>query len=493
MSKDVRIKTASSWQKDYVFSTITLLANTLIPLIIYPYLTRVLLVENLGKYNFAFSIASLFQLAAQLGLPYYGAREIAKVSHNPIELKKTAGELMGLSFVTGLVFMIIYVLAIVFVPQIHAEKTLFINIGLMVFLAPMVLNWLFQGLQEFKYIALRMVVFRTLGVVLMFVFVRDAGDYAIYGLIIAFVMAGHFPFNLAKTKKAIGSLPLSFKFKKHIAPALLTLPVTVVNIVLIQVSSIMLGFLSTDADVAFFSIPAQIIMVISSLLISLSYVMVPTLTKLLISQDKKEYLKTTKSVMNLSWFLVIPICAGLFMISKDVVVLFAGQQYAAAALTMKIAAFRVIAIAISSFVGSQVLLCNGEEKKLCLSLVLGVLVMVALNLILIPRYGHVGAMIGTVAAEYALAAIQIMLAKKYLSIDMFLTKPLLRYVLIVLLFIPICWGIEVLDLSAALTSVYAIGACALVYFGALFALKDKILLEVINKIFKRPKQAEPLN
>ena len=489
MSKNEKSKSAASWQKDYIYSTVTLLAKTLIPLITYPYLTRVLLVDNLGKYNFAFSIARLLHFVVQLGLPYYGAREVAKVSHDPIRLKQTTGELFGLSVVTGLVFSALYVLAIFFVPQISAEKALFAGLGFMVLLAPLLLNWLFQGVQEFKFMATRVVIFRIIGVVLMFVFVKKPSDFIIYGVITSFVMVGHFPLNLRETKKIVGGLPISFKFRKHIAPALLTLPVTLVNIVLIQISSIMLGFLSTDADVAFFSVPAQIIMVISSLLISLSYVMVPTLTKILASQDSSEYLKTTKSVMNLSWFLVIPICVGLFMISKEIVVLLAGPQYVAAALSMKIAAFRVIAIAITSFVGSQVLLCNGEEKKLCISLLLGVAIMVALNFALIPKYGHVGAMVGTVIAEYAFAAIQIFMGRKYLRVDMFFTKPLPRYILVSLSFIPICLGIRALGLSVALTSIIAIAACSLVYVCALLMLKDKVLLEFINKIFKKTKRA----
>ncbi len=489
MSDQIERKAGSNWQKDYVYSTATLLARTLIPLITYPYLARVLLVDRLGEYNFAFSIAQLFFFVIQLGLPYYGAREIAKVSHDPIQLKETGSEMYGLSLVSGLFFSGLYFAAVAFVPQMHAEKPLFLSLGFMVVLAPFLLNWLFQGLQEFKFMAVRVIIFRILGVVLMFLLIRKPSDYIIYGLITSFVMIGHFPLNLWEARKSINIHAVSFKFTKHIIPSLLTLPVTVVNIVLIQISSIMLGFLSTEADVAYFSIPAQIIMVISSMLISLSYVMVPTLTKILRTGEKQEYAKTARSVMNLSWFLVIPICVGLFMISDEIVVLFAGKQYAAAAVTMKISAFRVIAIAISSFVGSQVLLCHDEEKKLCLSLIVGVIFMVGLNFLLIPKYGHVGAMVGTVIAEYAFTIIQLFLGRKYLSRDMFLTKPLPRYILVSLLFIPICLLIKSLGLSATTVSALSIAACVSVYVGVLLILKDQVLLEFANKIFKRAKQA----
>lgn len=485
MPDQKRAKKTASWQSNYLYSTATLLAKSLIPLITYPYLARVLLVDNLGKYNFGFSVARLFFFVIQLGLPYYGTREIAKVSHDPIKLKQTQSELFGLSLTTGIILSTLYFLAIAFIPQINQEKQLFLSLGLMVLFAPFLVNWLMQGLQLFRFIAIRVVVFRILGLILMFLLIRESGDYAKYGLVMSFVMVGFFPLNIRKAKEMTGHFGLSFKFKKHIKPALLTLPVNIVKIVLFQISSIMLGFLASDADVAFFSIPAQIIMVISSLLISLSYVMVPTLTKIIATGNTQEYKKITKSVMNLSWFLVIPICVGLLMTAKEIIVLFAGVQYAEAALTMQIGAFRLLAIAVSSFAGSQILLCHGEEKKLFISLMFGITLMVLINLFLIPRFGHVGAMIGTVIAEYAFAAIQLILGRKYISKDMILTKPLPRYILISLLFIPICLLIKTLALSNAVITILCIAACALVYFGALLVLKDKVLIEFMNRIFKR--------
>ena len=485
MSSQMRANKDISWQSNYLFSTITLLAKSLIPLFTYPYLARVLLVDHLGKYNFGFSVARLFFFAIQLGLPYYGAREIAKASHDPIKLKKTQSELFGLSLTTGFIFSILYFLAIVFIPQINQEKELFFALGLMVLLAPLLVNWLLQGLQLFRFIAVRVVIFRIIGLILMFLFIRNVNDYVKYGLIMSFVMVGFFPFNLIKAKRITGHWGLSFNFKRHIKPALLTMPVNIVKIVLFQISSIMLGFLALDADVAFFSIPAQIIMVISSLLVSLSFVMVPTLTKIIAGGNLQEYKKTTKSVMNLSWFLVIPICAGLLMTAKEIIVLFAGVQYAEAALTLQIGAFRLLAIAVSNFIGSQILLCHGEEKKLFISLIFGITLMVILNLFLIPSFGHVGAMIGTVIAEYAFAVVQLILGRKYISIDMILTKPLPRYILLSLLFIPICLLIKTLALSNVLTVLLCIASCMLVYIGALLILKDNVLKEFISRIFNR--------
>lgn len=58
-----------------VFRTILALV---VPLITYPYVSRVLGAENLGKVNYVNSIVQYFVLFASLGISIYGIREGAK-------------------------------------------------------------------------------------------------------------------------------------------------------------------------------------------------------------------------------------------------------------------------------------------------------------------------------------------------------------------------------------------------------------------------------
>ena len=51
--------------------------NMLFPLITYPYITAVLSVEELGKYNFSLSIVNYFALIAGLGVSSYAIRAVS--------------------------------------------------------------------------------------------------------------------------------------------------------------------------------------------------------------------------------------------------------------------------------------------------------------------------------------------------------------------------------------------------------------------------------
>jgi len=53
--------------------------NMLFPLITFPYISRVLSVDGVGKYNFASSINSYFLMIAALGISTFAVREGAKL------------------------------------------------------------------------------------------------------------------------------------------------------------------------------------------------------------------------------------------------------------------------------------------------------------------------------------------------------------------------------------------------------------------------------
>jgi O-antigen/teichoic acid export membrane protein len=65
-------------QKNIFYNVLLAISQVLFPLITFPYLARVLGPDNIGKLNFADSIAKYFILLAALGIPIYGIREVAK-------------------------------------------------------------------------------------------------------------------------------------------------------------------------------------------------------------------------------------------------------------------------------------------------------------------------------------------------------------------------------------------------------------------------------
>ena len=93
----------SSVKKNTIFNTIKTVFGIIFPLITFPYISRVLMAENVGKVNFGNSIVSYFSLIASLGVSTYAIRECSKVRDNQDELNKTASQIFSINIVSTLI------------------------------------------------------------------------------------------------------------------------------------------------------------------------------------------------------------------------------------------------------------------------------------------------------------------------------------------------------------------------------------------------------
>ena len=69
--------------KNLAYNIVYTLALYVLPLLTVPYISRVLGAEQVGIYNYTYSIAQYFVIFGTLGLDIYGNRQIAYSSRNP--------------------------------------------------------------------------------------------------------------------------------------------------------------------------------------------------------------------------------------------------------------------------------------------------------------------------------------------------------------------------------------------------------------------------
>ena len=107
-----------------IFNVVRVGSNLLITLITFPYISRVLGPEYLGKVNFATSVINYFVLFASLGIPLYGVIACSKVRDNKKELNKTVSELLILNII---LMIISYGIFIYHMLVINFLKTVNVN------------------------------------------------------------------------------------------------------------------------------------------------------------------------------------------------------------------------------------------------------------------------------------------------------------------------------------------------------------------------------
>ena len=74
--------------------------NLIFPLITFPYVSRILSVDGVGKYNFANSIVSYFVLLASLGISTFAVREGAKLRNDREAISKFVSRVFTINLIS---------------------------------------------------------------------------------------------------------------------------------------------------------------------------------------------------------------------------------------------------------------------------------------------------------------------------------------------------------------------------------------------------------
>lgn len=175
------MKKHKSIKRNFIMNVILTMSNFIFPLITFPYVSRILLPVGTGNVSFATSLISYFSLFAQLGIPTYGIRACAKVRDNREELTRTAHELLAINIVMDVVSYAILVLALLFVPRLQKDRTLYVVVSATILLTSIGMEWLYKALEQYTYITIRSIVFKFIALVAVFLLIHEQEDYVIYG------------------------------------------------------------------------------------------------------------------------------------------------------------------------------------------------------------------------------------------------------------------------------------------------------------------------
>lgn len=110
---------------NFIMNAILTVAGIIFPLITFPYISRVLLVEGSGKVAFATSVVTYFTMFASLGIPTYGVRACAIVRDNKEKLSKTVQELLIISGGTTLLTYIVFGISCLLYRSLHRSEHCF--------------------------------------------------------------------------------------------------------------------------------------------------------------------------------------------------------------------------------------------------------------------------------------------------------------------------------------------------------------------------------
>lgn len=452
------------------------------PLITFPYTSRILGPEGIGKVSFATSFVSYFILLASIGIPLYGIREIARVRDDEKKLSELTQELFIMHIITSIIISIIFIVVIFLNGKISDEKTLFFIVSFSIMLTTLGMEWFYQGLEQYSYITVRSIIFSTISTIAVFLFIHQRGDYIISAAIGVFASLGSSVLNFYNARKILfAKRTVPWNFKRHIRPMAMVYLMNFIISIYIQLDTVMLGFMSSAKNVGYYASGLKINKMLLALVTSLGGVLLPRLSYYIANDLKNDFNRVLKRSFEIIWILCLPIVAALMLLSKEIIVLFAGYQYLPASICIIITAPVILFIGLTNIFGIQILYPLGRDKEVVYSVAAGAIFAFVLNLLLIPYLAHVGAAIATLISELIVLIVQIVLiSKEYRVLMPF--KTILKYLIatVGLILMIILVKLEIIQFWLRL--IIAIPVGVLLYFGMLLIMKESLISEIITNI-----------
>ena len=369
--------------------------------ITFPYLVRVLQVENFGAVVFVQGIIQYFVLFTDYGFNLLGPKEIAQ--HDSI---KERGKIFASIFCAKLILLLIS--TIVFICMLIGAKyindidiTLYSVIYLMVIGNVIFPIWFFQGIQQMRYITIVNIIGRFLSVACIFYFVKIPSDYILAGLFQAIVplIAGICSWIILwKKYREVFILP-KFQSVKQVFIDAWEIFTSTIAINLYTASNIVfLGLLTNNTIVGYFSGAQKIIQNINQLISPVTQAIYPYVSKIA-SNSKNDALKFLRKIVFILGGGNFIGSVLIFIFAEWIVDVLLGAGYEQSVLLLRILAFLPFIISLSNIFGIQTMLVFGMKKQFNKVLLSAAIVNTIIVLPMIYFYQAIGVSVSMTITE----------------------------------------------------------------------------------------------
>lgn len=378
--------------------------NTVVPLLTLPYITRILGASEYGVFSIALNIVGYYQVVVEYGFGMSATRKVAlseKDSGSTNRIFTAVLIARSLLVVACLAFSAVYVI-INRSDMTQCLCLLVLSVCLLGYCVQQ--NWLFQGLQDMKYISIANMLARTASVILIFLLVKSEKDLLLYCLLysVAPFMSGFLGLAMARAKYRIQLVKVSASAVwEEMKSGWYVFTTQLSAKVFGAIGITFLGVLGTDTEVGIYSAIQKIPNTLMLAWTPISQVMYPISSKRMqesYSEGKAFVYKLRRIFLPL--FVLISLVISLF--SKPIVSLVFGAEYAVYYYwIIPLLAWMTVAIN-NNFMGIQILLGSGHDAEYSKCFQLGVACTVLFNLVLIWLFGGSGAAVAPLLSELVL-------------------------------------------------------------------------------------------
>lgn len=394
--------------------------NVLYPMITSAYISRIFHADGVGLLMYAINIVTYFSLAASLGVPNYAVKVLSPLKNSPSKLNKCFSEIAYIIAFSSIFFSVVYyfLIEMIFSNSIqlyHAGVVL----GLIIITNITNYDWLFESMEDYKYLAIRSIIVKCLLLTLMFVIVKTRDDLVNYCFIYSGISVFNNFWNLFSFHKYVSFSFHNIHLGRHIKPILILFAAAFATEIYTLLDSTMLGIMCPSACLGYYSNSSRVVRATYGVLFAIIAVFNPRLCNYYGSGKLNLYKSLFQKYYDLGILISFPAACFLFCASDYIIGLLFGPGFEPAILNLKILSVLIIVFTMATIFGHIPLIIYGKEKELLFSTIIGACVNFCLNQCLIPVLQHNGAAIASVISELLVTSIMIYFSIKIVRVSFF--------------------------------------------------------------------------
>ena len=373
--------------------------NYILPLIAFPYLVRVLGVDNYGLVAFAQAVIMYFNIVVDYGFNLSATREISLNKDNIQKVSNIFNSVMVIKLIMVLFSFSIFCILIMNIPKTNQYLDLYLMGFTMVLGQALFPVWFFQGIEKMKYITYINVVTKVLFLLALFIFVTSKNDYMyvllingigliISGLISLYIIYKNFQLKLELPSK--DDLLQQLKQGWHLFIA------TAFGAMYRNANILVLGIFASNEVVGYYSIAERIVKIVQSLQTPIGQALYPYLSKKLENKNSfnfhKKYLKYVLPIYAITAVLI-------FFLSDFIINIASGSQVPNAVIDLKILSVVIIIGGLNYYFGVLGLVAMGFQKEFSKAILWTGIFNLAIVFILAFYYKDIGTIVSLILSE----------------------------------------------------------------------------------------------
>lgn len=337
----------------------------LLPLVTFPYLTRVLGPANFGKVAFAVAFITYFQLLTDYGFNLSATREIS-INRDRLEyVSRIYSSVMVTKFILMILSFTVMIVAVFSVERFRGDYLLyFYTFGLVLgnVLFPV---WFFQGVEKMRYISILRILSSVIYTLLIFIIVRSPADYLYVPLInsTGLIVVGLYSQRLVMREFGVNFLIPTVKDIKNQLKEGWHLFISTLAISLYTISNrFILGLFVDNATLGYYAVAEDIMKALLSLTSPIGQAIYPYFSRIQ-SENRKRAKMELKKVLIIMGVLTFLFAVLMLFLAPLIISILVGSLYEKSIPLLQILVFVIFAVGISNVLGIQGLVSFGYKEK----------------------------------------------------------------------------------------------------------------------------------